>query len=143
MTLDLPPEAFTKKTLQEACSWLEDQPEELRNMIHTKERLVGLYQKSKRLKEWSDFTSSEKFIHDLKNLIQSENSDNDKLSRKSINLEKDSKKLVKEDSENQVELDTLSRKRVDEVKKRFNLTSNSEALRLLISLGFEKFMQFQ
>ena len=130
MTLDLPPEAFTKKTLQEACSWLENQPEELCNIIHTPEKLVSLYQKSKRLKGRMEFIKSEKFIDSLKNLTSHEGLENCKPD--SVNLE--------ENDEKPVVLDPLSRKRVDEVQKRFNLTSHSEALRLLISLGFEKFM---
>ncbi len=142
MTFDLPPEAFTKETLQKAFSWLQDQSEELRNTIHTSERLVSLYQKSKRLDGREDFMESEKFIHNLKNLTDHkitsrENSERSESDKRSVSLTENGEK-----NEKWVELDPLSRERVNEVKKRFNLTSDSEAFRFLISLGFEKFMQF-
>ena len=141
MTFDLPPEAFTKETLQKAFAWLQGQSEELRNTIHTSERLVSLYQKSKRLEGQEGLMKSEKFIHNLKNLTDHriadrEDTKNGEPDKKSIHLLEDSEKNGK-----WVELDSLSKERVNEIKKRFNLTSNSEALRFLISLGFEKFTQ--
>ncbi len=197
MALDFPPEAFTRKTLQQAFSWLQDQPEEVRDMIHTPERLVSLYQKSRRLKEREGLVKSEKFIHDLKNLVGHESAGNNALAdqklssdRKSSNekpgmdspteptgqtSDQDTPKLhpasfrekpvgldtsghqntgvgcephkkptdLKFSNGKWMDLDPLSEKRVNEVMKRFNLDSTSEALRILVSLGFEKFSQFQ
>ena len=196
MNLDLPPEAFTRKTLQEAFSWLQEQPKEVRETIHTPERLVSFYQKSQRLKGREEFLRSEKFIHNLKKLaghespktpLPSEEKSSDQKPKihseiKSIGqilVQKENQTLIKQnwdpdllnktsvktedrnDFNNQnlgekskftekstdrggeeVKLDFLSQKRVDEVKKRFNLSSRSEALRILISLGFEKISQF-
>ena len=40
-------------------------------------------------------------------------------------------------------LDPLTQEKVEKVKNRFNLSSDAEALRLIVSLGFEKFSEFQ
>ena len=71
MKTDLPPEAFTKETLQKAFNWLQEQPETLRASVHTPERLVSLFQKSQRFNDNDAPVSSKKFIDDLKNLATS------------------------------------------------------------------------
>jgi len=68
MSQDLPPEAFTRETLQEAFNWLQEQPEPVRKGVHTPERLVSLFRKSQRLHDMDAPVSSKKFITDLKNL---------------------------------------------------------------------------
>ena len=162
MNFDFPPEAFTKKTLQKAFSWLQEQPKEVRQTIHTPERLVSLYQKSQRLKDSEALLKPEKFIRELKKLTIDKNSNSQvglvepktfKEEKKSISTEEthnsNQSQKIKENpiGENnqtcpgRIEpglLDPLSKNRIDRVMKRLNLSSPEEALRILISLGFEK-----
>lgn len=203
MTTDLPPEAFTKQTLQEAFNWLQDQPEVVKASVHTPERLVSLFRKAQRNPNQEAPVSSKRFIEDLKSLTGHLNEFNDSTRPSSSATNKETTTAMpltdlpppphnndhkdietytrpSQDRESAVssrppagstqttetetetrqaslqfthqrqrttqvttELDELSMKRVHQVRERFNLTSDREALRLLISLGFEKFDQFQ
>lgn len=188
MNQDLPPQAYTRETLQEAFNWLQEQPEPVRATVHTPERLVSLYQKAQRMNEFEAPVSSKKFIDDLKTLANSldqfEGNYNagkemtfqaaarpmetpppqpqtppstgptihftnpvSSVSATFIESTTETKKSVvttevKATNPLLQEIDATSLERVREVKKRFNLGSEAEALRLLISLGFEKFSQF-
>lgn len=197
MSADLPPEAFTKQTLQEAFNWLQEQPEAVKASVHTPERLVSLFRKSQRSPHHEAPVSSKKFLEDLKTLSGHLNQFNgatkpmpQATSFKEPSLSMPFADLPSPPDDKEIEtytqeptrtparppagstqttetetetrqaslqfthqrqkttqvtteLDELSRQRVQEVKDRFNLTSDREALRLLISLGFEKFNQFQ
>lgn len=151
MRTDLPPEAFTKETLQEAFQWLQQQSETVKATIHTPERLVSLYRKSQRLDQNNDApVSSKKFIDELKSLASSLDEFSSQPTKKtSVSFEQTSSKkatfvtpslppIPKESPA----LDSVTLERVAQVQKRFNLSSENEAIRLLISLGFEKFSQF-
>jgi len=211
MSTDLPPEAFTKKTLQDAFNWLQDQPEPVKASVHTPERLVSLFRKSQRLDDQDAPVSSKKFLDDLKSLATSLDQFNPSPSRlhdfstsssfqesveflppppstsaatietysppshrvtssrpisepeattappspdysgRSHSTEtetethKASLQFTRQRQKTTTQtpgLDPASLERVAEVRKRFNLGSDQEALRLLISLGFEKFSQF-
>ncbi len=216
MNQDLPPQAYTRETLQEAFNWLQEQPEPVRATVHTPERLVSLYQKAQRMVEYDAPVSSKKFIDDLKNLASSldqfggqirspKTSLATKESAQALNFQQPQKvttitepdrndtrqdlshsfldfshpeaeiqthqaqgqsqstastlyestqttetkkSVIKTELKSSVhgaitqDLDSVSLQRVREVKTRFNLGSDAEALRLLVSLGFEKFSQF-
>lgn len=182
MSTDLPPEAYTKDTLQKAFDWLQEQPEPVKASIHTPERLVSLYRKSQRLNDVDAPVSSKKFITDLKNLATSLNEFEDgtpqvltpppipkpepKEAMESVmrynptpspsptpspaaKIKETKKASFEVTTESQFSqsaedlLDSLSLEKVEKVRARFNLSSQSEALRLIISLGFEKFTDFQ
>lgn len=193
MSTDLPPEAFTKETLQEAFNWLQDQPEPVRATVHTPERLVSLFRKSQRLNDQDAPVSSKKFIDDLKNLATSLDQFNSgtlptqvqpqaqpqtpqpqvpqpeipqesapEVTRYTPSIpttpfnnqqtitetqtQKASFEVTTQKHQSvavQSDLDPISLDRVQKVRSRFNLSSDNEALRLLISLGFEKFSDFQ
>lgn len=193
MNNDLPPEAFTKETLQEAFNWLQEQPEPLRSSIQTPERLVSLFRKSQRLHDADAPVSSKKFVDDLKTLANSL----DQFNQPTINLnpqpapppavvpptverfehqappaqpqvtmaqpppqpqpqqatftqsvKQTQKAKIEFTTETQnitaqgIEIDDVTIERVKKVRERFNLGSDNEALRLLVSIGFEKFNQF-
>jgi hypothetical protein len=205
MSMDLPPEAFTKETLQAAFNWLQDQPEPVKASVHTPERLVSLYRKAQRTSDLDAPVSSKRFIDELKSLRNSldQFSNNDfpthspqdsslnfeaKTSSpppppplKSEPLERpqetkasptnssaslseyelysgathktatetETRKATielthqKQRTTHEVtDLDPLSQSRVKQVRDRFNLSSDGEALRILVSLGFEKFSEF-
>ena len=181
MTTDLPPEAFTQKTLQAAFDWLQTQPEALRSAVHTPQRLVSLYKKSQRSQGSEPSGVSKKFISDLKTLadplaeslpplepapfeaspleasqssppLQSFDSSppspqasaahsppSPQPSAPASLPESDSQP----NSDSLLALDSVIRQRVMEVQSRFNLSSSDEALRLLVSLGYEKFSKFE
>ncbi len=229
MNQDLPPQAYTRETLQEAFNWLQEQPEPVRATVHTPERLVSLYQKSQRMNEYDAPVSSKKFIDDLKNLATSldqfgghpknfkttsppppqtsgfpfasapQNNSYSGLFKspqpspmtvysspenhetfeqnpvftptihhsaseahqgqvsaqasasthyESTQTTETKKSVITTEIKSSLQgplsqdLDAISLQRVKEVKARFNLGSEAEALRLLVSLGFEKFSQF-
>lgn len=155
MNSDLPPEAFTKETLQEAFNWLQEQPEPVRATVHTPERLVSLYQKSIRLNDVDAPVSSRKFMDDLKNLASSLNQFGDpnapaetRQIAKATVTQTETKKAHFELTTEKVaskppEYDPITLDRIKQVRHRFNLSSDGEALRVLVALGFEKFSQFQ
>lgn len=182
MSTDLPPEAYTKETLQSAFDWLQTQPDVVRSAVHTPERLVSLYQRSQRLNDKDHPVSSKKFISDLKNLATSLDQfsgtpqditippappvvepalENDipsfsgVLPTAPVETAKKSTQTVKKasmevtttteettSSSEALALDPVTMKRISEVQKRFNLSSANEAIRLLVSLGHEKFAKF-
>lgn len=187
MSADIPPEAFTKETLQEAFAWLQSQPDLVRNSVHTKERLVSLYRRSQRLNDGDHPVSSKKFITDLKALA----STIDQFNGQAMDLqppppppfmepqetifepkspkhsptptvaaappippplasEETTMETVKKASfevttntrqttTRSLNLDSRTEERIQTVQNRFNLSSREEALRLLVSLGYEKF----
>ena len=187
MSTDLPPEAFTRETLQEAFNWLQNQPDAIRSNVHTPERLVSLYQKSQRLNDQDAPVSSKKFITDLKNLATSLDQFNSggpntlvsptaQVTTKPQPLassqapkatvaapiftpqtapvqtkvtqttQKASFEVTTESHESPStfdELDSSTQSRIRKVKERFNLGSDSDAIRVLVALGFEKFSQIQ
>jgi hypothetical protein len=183
MSADLPPEAYTKDTLQAAFDWLQTQPDVVRASIHTPERLVSLYRRAQRLSDNDHPVSSKKFVTELKSLASSldqfsghpqslqatpptsaANTEPTQEPPKSppvaeqepappsqapspsrmpasvprLNSTPQTPPVT---ASSPVMLDALSEARIQEVQKRFNLSSHAECLRLLISLGYEKFTE--
>ncbi|MEM7645752.1 MAG: hypothetical protein AAF203_02480 [Pseudomonadota bacterium] len=168
MSADLPPEAFTKETLQQAFNWLQEQPEPVRKSVHTPERLVSLFRKSQRLGQNDAPVSSKKFISDLKNLATSlDQFDEPSSAPISPQAPFDFSSQVTPEAPlpaddfieskpappktpssastktSRTTLDALSQERLTKVRTRLNLGTDQEALRMLISLGFEKFSELE
>ena len=76
----MPPQAYTKETLQEAFEWWSEQGDELRNQIQDKDDLVGYYLRSNRSpgankvaktpREGFTKTAQESFSTELKGLAK-------------------------------------------------------------------------
>jgi hypothetical protein len=72
----MPPQAYTKETLQEAFEWWSEQSEDLRNQIQDKDDLVGYYLRSNRSrkvappKEGFTRSAKESFSSELKGLAK-------------------------------------------------------------------------
>ncbi len=65
----LPPQAFTKETLQKAYTWLLNQSPSVKDLATTQDMLVSLYLKAQRSGEASlDTPSIQNFKQELKNL---------------------------------------------------------------------------
>lgn len=183
----MPPQAYTKETLQEAFEWWSEQGDELRNQIQDKDDLVGYYlrshrspsanKKSKALREGFTKTAQESFSSELKGLAKDLDDFEGYQPKKppvqkpqykpvfepvqqmqfpdlSKNLVPEKDGLSEEGSsplatvapkskalsvQNQFfKLDTKSKASVAKVKEALNLSSEEEALRVLIAMGESK-----
>ena len=136
----LPPQAYTKETLQKAYSWLLNQSPSIKEMASTQEMLVSLYLKAQRNGEASlEAPSIQNFKQELKSLAtmmgdfapptQAAHSVAPAVAAKATS--------VMPSSFN--ELDSVSLTAIQEVKSILNLSSDTEALRALIALGHKQF----
>jgi hypothetical protein len=67
----MPPQAYTKETLQEAFEWWSEQTDDLRSQIQDKDDLVGYYLKSHGIKSYTP-ENSEGFTRTAKESFSSE-----------------------------------------------------------------------
>lgn len=183
----IPPQAYTKETLQKAYSWLLRQSPEIKEMARDQEILVSLYLKAQRNGEEAlDRPSIHNFRSELKNLADmmtdlnsSDSTSQDFSSKQTLNSHarapltasksidststtssspsgstsltshnfteganetKSSAKLKTKVPQDSILdfLDEKSMQYLKQTRERFNLSNESEALRLLISAGMEK-----
>ena len=68
----MPPQAYTKETLQEAFEWWNQQPDEFRDKVQDKDDLVGYYLRVRRKSGGSDISDVAKasFSSELKGLAK-------------------------------------------------------------------------
>ena len=165
MTMNpLPPQAYTKETLVKAYAWLQVQSENIKELATTPDVLVSLYLRAKLQGEASlERPSIQNFKNELKNLAgmmgEFEVIEPESFARKApqaptIRLRSQDFNRQETPTEPTAtphlppqheifhgrtsELDPLdarSQSMIQEVKTRFNLSSDSEALRLLIATG--------
>jgi len=165
ITHPLPPQAYTKETLTQAFAWLQTQGPAIRELATTPDVLVSLYQKAKLNGEASLWPSVQNFKSELKSLAgmmgEFENSQSFGMSSSETtppqvmtytppqqnSLQGASVQSTTQSpapSINQTSksvapsLDAKSWGILLEVKNEFNLSSEQEALRMLISLGYKK-----
>lgn len=172
MTMNpLPPQAYTKETLLKAYSWLQNQPQNIKEMASTPDVLVSLYLKTTRDGEGAlSRPSIQNFKHELKQLAhmmgeleapvgtpspahsqtasvapsaplsspattsnpgQSQNNFRQEGSQRSFAVDGGTLPYS-------VHLDGKSWYMIQEVKERLNLSSEMEALRVLIKVGADK-----
>lgn len=193
----IPPQAYTKETLQKAYSWLLRQAPEIKEMARDQEILVSLYLKAQRNGEESlDRPSIHNFRSELKNLADMmvdlnadsniepvknsskfqesntyenkpkttnenfnthfktiESSQNLNSNTNNLNLYKNAPSPILDNSttinsslKSNLNVKTSLGEILDErsllniraTQQRFNLSTETEALRLLISIGIEK-----
>ena len=169
MTLNpLPPQAFTKETLQKAYTWLLTQSASVKDMATSQDMLVSLYLKAQRNGEASlDTPSIQNFKQELKNLASMigdlqtpQNGTNSSPSPANTNIQtkslpvtglpqtiKESAPIAPTGSGNNSsgspsslgQLDIQSLQALSEVRQALNLSSDIEALRALIALGYKQF----
>jgi hypothetical protein len=156
----LPPQAYTKETLQKAYTWLLSQSPSIKDMASTQDMLISLYLKAQRNGDASLETPSiQNFKQELKSLaglmgdLQTPNNGSNQHSPKqataapasaapalgSQSLFQNSESNVRTDSSLMAQLDPTSLQALADVKTTFNLSSEVEALRVLISLGYKQF----
>jgi len=160
----LPPQAYTKDTLLKAYTWLQNQNDSIKGLALTPDILVSLFLKAKMNGEESlERPSIQNFKAELKNLAGLMGEFESKTERPTANptaptnpsirpMERPSFAAGATTSESPMterppeparmspdfELDFRSQTMIREVKNEFNLGSDLEALRLLISIGFKR-----
>lgn len=157
----LPPQAYTKEVLLKAYSWLQNQNPSIKEMASTPDVLVSLFLKTTRDGEDAlERPSIQNFKKELKSIAEMMG-EFDKELPESQSLEtrgspaphshsipssqnSQPKSIAQQPSTQPMPvtvlsgLDTRSQFMIQEVKELLNLSSDSEALRLLIKLGHQK-----
>lgn len=157
MTINpLPPQAYTKETLQKAYAWLLNQSPSVKDLATTQDMLISLYLKAQRNGEASLETPSiQNFKQELKNLASMigdlQTPTTTQATTAPINAPASavnspapvsgSKLSDKSSGSNNSlgQLDLQSLQILNEVRQTLNLSSDIEALRALISLGYKQF----
>lgn len=141
----LPPQAFTKDTLMLAYQWLQTQSPSIKELATSPDVLVSLYFKAKSQGiEFLEKPSIQNFKNELREIAGKIGEFEAKESPKapaaapktSIQTPSISPALDFQS------LDTNSKQMVSEVRALFNLSSDQEALRLIISTGHQKLKKF-
>ena len=135
----LPPQAYTKETLQKAYTWLLTQSPSIKDMASTQDMLISLYLKAQRNGDASlEAPSIQNFKQELKSLaglmgdLQTPVKQQPQAAA-SVNVQTmPSASLMSQ-------LDPHSLQALADVKQTLNLSSEVEALRALISLGYKQF----
>lgn len=168
----LPPQAYTKETLQKAYAWLLTQTPSLKEMASTQEMLISLYLKAQRSGDASLETPSiQNFKQELKSLasmmgelqpprtasnsaqMQSHAPQARTTSAQTYQTSQQlqstqpsmserpgmPQNFTPSSSSSGYSLDEQSLHAIQDVKQALNLSTDSEALRALISLGYRQF----
>ena len=162
----LPPQAYTRETLMQAFDWIKTQPRQVQDLASSTDALVSIYMQARRRAGNHGVThpvSSQSFKQDLKNLAEGLRQFEDDGAAAAADAAQTtyvapagapamhaSAQMApppphySQSSQAQPQhtavthLDGKSLEVVRLVQSRFNLSSENEALRMLISLGFEK-----
>ncbi len=145
MTMNpLPPQAFTKDTLQKAYVWLLSQPAGIKEMASTQDMLISLYLKAQRNGEASlEAPSIQNFKQELKSLANMIGDFSPNANSASQSNSQSSAQSSANSNTNNVAaliagLDQQSSNAIHDVKQNLNLSSDVEALRALIALGYKQ-----
>jgi len=137
-----PPQAYTRETLAEAFKWLSQQPSAMKEICSTPDELVGHYLHAKRNGNDSIDSnhpvSSENFRNDLKTIADSLNQFDFDTQEQELTARIPAPTLNKNNNSSFFSLDPLSKSMLEEITANFNLSSDQEALRMLISIGYKK-----
>jgi hypothetical protein len=160
---NLPPQAYTRDTLVAAYEWLQSQPGSIREMAQNPNALVALYLQSKRRVAPPPATmpSTDAFKKDLQTLAEGLKQFEDP--RAQIPVQTPVQQVAPPPVQQMTTppqplqqaapapqpvqqtpapngLDARTKQVLSETKERFNLSSEAEALRLLVALGHEKLL---
>lgn len=147
----LPPQAYTKENLHKAYAWLLTQPTSIKEMAATQEILISLYLTAQRNGEASLETPSiQNFKQELKSLANmmgdlqgqpsvSVNAHTNAQAAATVMTPPQHTEPPTTMSVNATALDKASLSAIHDVKQTLNLSSDTEALRALIALGYKQF----
>lgn len=154
----LPPQAYTKETLLKAYNWLQNQSDQVKELATTPDQLVSLYLKSARLGQDSlqryttptqteDRPSLQSFKSELKNLagmmdglekppvIQQHPVQQPQVAAPVTNTYVSAPAPRASAA---FQYDEMTQNLIQEVKNELNLSSDVEALRMLVKIGYQK-----
>lgn len=150
----LPPQAYTKDTLQKAYAWLLSQSSSVKEMAQDQNILVGLYLKAQRNGDAALETPSiQNFKQELKSLatmmgdFQSPQTNNTAtiaadpmvFSAPQVTTTTTVSQSRASTDVNTVGLDQKTLEAITQVRETFNLSSDNEAIRALVALGIKQF----
>lgn len=146
---NVPPQAYTTETLARAYEWLKKQPASIQELAQNADSLVGMYLRSQRMGDRRP--SNDVFKSDLKNLANNmrqfelPNAPGEPPPAKEkpvVNKEAlsratpTSRAPVNRPSSSG--FDPKTEALLSRVQKAFNLSQKDEALRMLVTLGYEQ-----
>ncbi len=142
----LPPQAYTKDTLQRAYTWLLSQSPTIKELASTQDMLISLYLKAQRNGEASlEAPSIQNFKQELKSLANmigdfstapaAAQAAQNTIQTAPAGASVSPTPIVV----SSLGLDTQSSNAINEVRIALNLSSDVEALRALVSLGYKQF----
>lgn len=151
----LPPQAYTKETLQKAYAWLLTQSPSVKDLASTQDMLISLYLKAQRSGEASlDMPSIQNFKQELKNLASMmgdlhtpASSGSHQMNSMAVTAASPAPQTQASNRQsdnsggannNLGQLDMQSLQILTEVRQFMNLSSDIEALRALITLGYKQ-----
>lgn len=144
----LPPQAYTKETLVQAYAWLQSQSESIKEIATSPDILVSLFLKAKLQGDAAlERPSIQNFKNELKSLagmmgefevLETEKPSTVRVraSSHTSSTHSQATESVKQDKIDIQSLDLQSLTMIQEVKTKLNLSSEQEALRLLLSVGY-------
>lgn len=140
----LPPQAYTKETLLKAYSWLQNQNNNIKELATTPDILISLYIKAKMNGNAALETPSiQNFKNELKNLAGMIGDFEDQAQQQSQHVAAPQQVApahvhVQPTAATALDLDNRSLSMIREIKNEFNLSSDQETIRLLLSVGYKK-----
>lgn len=150
MSVNLPPQAYTRDMMGQAFEWLQTQPAHVREMASNMDAVVALYLQHRRRADGgaapmaTNPVSSQNFKKDLKNLAdglkqfdQGVPESFTEAAPASPSATPSAPKDAQKPSTSGT-LDARTRMHLEKVRTLLNLSSNEEALRMLVELGFER-----
>ncbi len=145
----LPPQAYTKETLQRAYAWLLTQNESVKGIAQDQNILVSLYLKAQRNGEASlEAPSIQNFKQELKSLanmigefqpMPSMAQTTSMTQSTSQPIQQTHQQVQKPMPATDLNFDSETLKALNLVRETLNLSSEQEALRALVALGFRQF----
>lgn len=156
MSVNLPPQAYTRDMMGQAFEWLQTQPTHIREMATNMDAVVTLYLQHRRRADsgaapvTTNPVSAQNFKKDLKNLAdglkQFENGgptdgfvDTPAAGTPiSATAAPTSGTTLERKATPPTQWDARTRMNLERVRTGFNLSSTDEALRMLVELGFER-----
>jgi hypothetical protein len=143
---NLPPQAYTRETLTQAFNWLQSQPDAVKKLAPNPDSLVALYRRSLRYGGNIDLEneapiSSQNFISDLKNLAEGlKQFEEPRLEPQVPAFAAPNSTTVEAPRIGQSPLSDLhpmSRQMLDDLKGQLNLSSDIEAINMMIAIGYK------
>lgn len=159
MSVNLPPQAYTRDVMGQAYEWLQSQPTKVREMATSMDSMVTLYLQHRRRGDSAPMVSttpvsSQKFKEDLQSLANGiKNFDEFPSAQSSLPLNtkpepppqvqtpaSSNNSSAKSEASNALvlNLDSRTQSSLEKVRKSLNLSSHEEALRMLVELGLDR-----